>query len=123
MKPEEEAKLTLVLDRFDFKSVSRTMAKLDWTWVDIGMGIPTAVDLRKTASILLKDAYEVKDSYEGNGYCASGGLVARYEDGEFSLEFVLEDSDSFDYNYRKRKIDKVPKPLFKSSILSLSLQE
>ena len=87
MKPEDEAKLTLVLDRFDFKNVSRTMAKLDWTWVDIEIGIPTAVDLRKTASILLKDAYE------DNGYCASDGLVARYEDGEFSLEFVLEDSE------------------------------
>lgn len=117
MNPEDEEKLTLVLDRFDFENVSKSMAILNWKWVDLETETPTSVDLRQTASVLLKD------SYDGNGYCACGGLVARYEDGGFSLEFVLEDSDSFDYNYRKGKVDKVAKPLFKSSILSLSLQE
>jgi hypothetical protein len=53
MKSKDAGKLTLVLNRFDFDNVSKIMAKLDWTWVDIDMGIPTAADLRKTASLLM----------------------------------------------------------------------
>jgi hypothetical protein len=91
------------------------MIMLDWRWVNVGL--PTSVDLKQEARSLLNSAYV-------NGYCATGGLVARYEDGEFSLEFVLEDSDSFDGMVQDvDKVDKVAKPLFKSSILSLSLQE
>lgn len=118
MNDNDRKKLNLVLENFDFKKVEDAMVDLDWEWC--GVGYPKSDQIKDEASRLLEEAY-------GCGCVAAGGLVARYDDGFFSLEFVLEDCNSFELEENPEENDntKIAKETnhHKSPILSLNLEE
>lgn len=83
---EQQVKIDEVLDWFDFQRVLKVMDALDWAWCG---EVPDHEGyLREKARRLLKDSI-----YWGE--IASGGFSADYEDGEFTLRFVVSKWSSF----------------------------
>lgn len=96
--PDQEFLIDHIIDEFDFDRVHEVMKLLDWQWLtvrDDGMELPSKERLIAAARHRLRSSVK-------SGYCASGGLVARYhpatkkEKEWFSLEFVLCSADNYD---------------------------
>lgn len=83
------AKLGKVLGNFDFVKTQALMLDLDWDWGFNG-GVPSISEMVDMAHSLLTKAIN------GNGYCASGGFEATFENGVFALKFVTEESNDAD---------------------------
>jgi hypothetical protein len=95
---DQELLIDHVIEEFDFDMVHKAMRLLDWHWMTTrgnGFEVPSKEQLIASARQRLRSSVK-------SGYCASGGLVARYhpatkKDGEwFSLEFVLCSADNYD---------------------------
>lgn len=79
-----------VLKNFDFEKVRKVMVLLDWKWHGDGEPeIPSIYRMIELSRNLLKKAGKRK-----HGLVATGGFIARHDDGNFELSFVLE---SFEY--------------------------
>lgn len=88
---DKEDKINRVMAEFNFHKVRKAMVALEWTWRD--EGVPTIEKLRETARRLLVDASENEF-----GNIMTGGFKAEYhKDGEFSLEFILAETNSYEY--------------------------
>ena len=75
-----------ILRQFDFKKVHKVMTVLDWTWGDHER-VPTVGELRDCARELLTCCLK-----QGKGFSCTGGFWAILdEDGELTLQFVLEE--------------------------------
>lgn len=86
---QQNLKINLVLERFDFNKVEKAMEATAWLWYkeDGTYYYPYPEELRNRAENLLEDCIET-------GYASCGGLTATYENKEFKLVFELEESDS-----------------------------
>lgn len=79
-----------VLKNFDFEKVRKVMVFLDWKWHGEGEPeIPSIYRMIERSRELLTNACKHK-----HGLAATGGFVARHDDGFFELSFVLE---SYEY--------------------------
>ena len=88
---DKEEKINRIMAGFNFHKVRKAMVALGWTWRD--EGVPTIEKLRETARRLLVDASENEF-----GNIMTGGFKAEYhKDGEFSLEFILAETNSYEY--------------------------
>jgi hypothetical protein len=84
-------KVDRVIESFNFDKVHKAMVALNWTWRN--EGVPTIKQLKETARKLLKDSSENEF-----GNIMTGGFKAEYhKDGEFSLEFILAETSSYEY--------------------------
>ena len=95
MKTETfEQKWKEIEEKFDWNKVYQTMKLLDWHWQN--KGIPSISELKKTAYELLKDAVKYSKKPEANSATAgAGGFRATCENGDLSLEFILESYDVY----------------------------
>ena len=83
------AKLGKVLGNFDFHSTQLMMVDLDWGW-GVADEVPSVYAMVNLAHSLLVKAVN------GNGFCASGGFEATFQNGVFTLKFVTEESSNED---------------------------
>ena len=77
MKTEQDM-IDEVMDNFDFESVQKMMAAVDWRWgnEEGGDSVPDVADLRQSARRMIKDTFK-----EGVFAISSGGFqVERGED-------------------------------------------
>ncbi len=95
---QQEQMIEQIIDEFDFDRMHTVMVALDWQWQTTagnGLAIPSKERLIAAAQCHLRNCIRT-------GYCASGGLVARYHPGDdkgaewFELEFVVCGADNCD---------------------------
>ena len=83
-----QAQIDEVMDSFDFASVEKIMAALDWKWATSEGNkkeIPEEYEIRRSARNRMRDAAKV-------GYSSSGGFAARLLEGvEDGQAWVLMD--------------------------------
>jgi hypothetical protein len=83
-----QAQIDEIMDSFDFASVEKIMAALDWKWATGGGNkkeIPDEYEIRRSARNRMRDAAKV-------GYSSSGGFAARLIEGvEDGQAWVLMD--------------------------------
>lgn len=85
-----DQKIETVMAAFNFEKVHKAMVALGWTWQD--KDVPTISQLKETARKLLKNSSENEF-----GNIMTGGFKAEYhKDGEFTLEFILTYSFSYE---------------------------
>ena len=78
------AQVMNIMCHFDFSHVHLSMQKMEWGWA--GKGVPSLVEIKRTAKRLLEDASRCDSEFT---YHATGGLVAyKYRD-TLSLSFEV----------------------------------
>lgn len=88
---EIQDQINEIMDCFNFGKVARVMEQLNWTWASVER-VPEEWEIRVEARRLIEGV--LKESGV-NTFLASGGLMARMQDGFLSLSFVLEEWDTF----------------------------
>lgn len=91
-----------LMDGFDFWKVQKMYAATGWTWAFSETGVPTEMDLRIQARLLLKSAARQAFHDFSEAKVSSGGLSARCHPGglheqpdiHLSLAFVGEEQHS-----------------------------
>lgn len=86
-------KIEKVMQGFNFEEVYQVMKLLDWQWKNTdNLGAIPGIDrLKATARMLLE---EVAEDDRDFSHIGTGGFYATKEDGELSLEFLIEYFDS-----------------------------
>ena len=84
------------LERFDFSKVYNVMKYLDWTWCGEKTP-PYLIQMIATVKELFEIA--IKD-FEETVWTSSGGFTVRiYGKGRVEIQFVIEESESYDEEY------------------------
>jgi len=78
-----------IMDHFDFRKVADVMEHLGWEWfqADGRYEVPTESEIRARARELLQDVLRRLPS----NVSTCGFRARSYEDGDLTLEFVLEE--------------------------------
>ena len=94
MEKEDVCKVINILNNFNFHRVHKIMKMLNWKWYIKDSGetrIPYESEIRTAASEILMNLLEQKESGKKDYIISSGGLKGVLDDGDFGLEFILED--------------------------------
>jgi hypothetical protein len=85
-----EAHSKEIFENFDWERVHKAMIATNWVWSfgKDNYGIPDVNTIKKHAYTYLKEAFEKQSQV------STGGFTAKYEDGNLSLAFTLEEWES-----------------------------
>ena len=94
MKKEDVCKVINILNSFNFHRVHKNMKMLNWKWYIEDSGetrVPYEIEIRTKASEILMRLLEEKELGKKDFIISTGGLKGILDDGDFGLEFVLEE--------------------------------
>lgn len=92
-KQLKETMISDVMNGFDFTKVRTVMLAIDWKW-SIGedeMSVPGMWRIMDRAKKLLEDMMKYYGDGQFHAMCSGGFMASLDEDGNLSLQFILEE--------------------------------